>query len=184
DGTVIERVDTGAAIGNAVVHPEQSDFEDAKKNEPTCLILDEGRTFVALRTLLSYRDAFLYAARPVDPFTVEFPRQASKLVALYDVFEEHRSGIRIAFAIMFVLIALIMLLSATWLGLSFADSLVAPIRRLIAAADDVASGNLHVQVPVRKSEGDLAHLGETFNKMTSELSLQQNRLIAASKLID
>jgi two-component system, NtrC family, nitrogen regulation sensor histidine kinase NtrY len=184
DGTVLERVDTGAVVGNAVVHPEKSDFEDARKNEPTCLILDEGRTFVALRSLLSFQDTFLYAARPVDPFTVEFPRQASKLVALYDVFEEHRSGIRIAFAIMFVLIALIMLLSATWLGLSFADSLVAPIRRLIAATDDVASGNLHVQVPVRKSEGDLAHLGETFNKMTSELSLQQHRLIAASKLID
>jgi two-component system, NtrC family, nitrogen regulation sensor histidine kinase NtrY len=184
DGTILERVDTGAVTGNSVVRPEPSDFEDARKNEPTCLILDQGRTFIALRTLLSFQDTFLYAARPVDPFTVEFPRQASKLVALYDVFEDHRRGIRIAFAIMFVLIALIMLLSATWLGLSFADSLVAPIRRLIAATDDVASGNLHVQVPVRKSDGDLAHLGETFNKMTSELSLQQHRLIAASKLID
>jgi two-component system, NtrC family, nitrogen regulation sensor histidine kinase NtrY len=184
DGTVLERVDTGAVIGNAVVRPESSDFDEARKNEPTCLILDEGRTFVALRALLSYQDTFLYAARPVDPFTVEFPRQATRLVGFYDDFENHRRGIRIAFATMFVLIALITLLSATWLGLSFADSLVAPIRRLIAATDDVASGNLHVQVPVRKSEGDLAHLGETFNKMTSELSMQQHRLIAASKLID
>jgi two-component system, NtrC family, nitrogen regulation sensor histidine kinase NtrY len=184
DGTVIERVDTGALAGKAVVRPEPADFEDARKNEPMCLILDEGRTFVALRTLLSFQDTFLYVARPVDPFTVEFPRQAAKLVALYDAFDSHRSGIRIAFATMFVLIALIMLLSATWLGLSFADSLVAPIRRLIAATDKVASGNLDVQVAVRKSEGDLAHLGETFNKMTSELSLQQHRLIAASKLID
>jgi two-component system, NtrC family, nitrogen regulation sensor histidine kinase NtrY len=184
DGTVIERVDTGAVIGNAVARPEASDFDDARKSEPLCLILDEGRTFVALRTLLSFQDTFLYVARPVDPFTVEFPRQAAKLVALYDGFDDHRGRIKIAFATMFVLIALIMLLSATWLGLSFADSLVAPIRRLIAATDEVASGNLHVQVPVHKSEGDLAHLGETFNKMTSELSLQQNRLIAASKLID
>ncbi|MBO0733927.1 MAG: PAS domain-containing sensor histidine kinase [Methylocapsa sp.] len=184
DGTVIERVDTGAVVGNTVVRPESGDFEEAKKNEPTCLILDEGRTFVALRALLSFPDTFLYAARPVDPFSVEFPRLASRLVALYDGFEQHRLGIKIAFAAMFVLIALIMLLSATWLGLSFADSLVAPIRRLIAATDEVSSGNLQVQVPVRKSEGDLGHLGETFNKMTSELSLQQNRLIAASKLID
>jgi two-component system, NtrC family, nitrogen regulation sensor histidine kinase NtrY len=184
DGTVIERVDTGAVIGNAVARPEASDFDDARKSEPLCLILDEGRTFVALRTLLSFQDTFLYVARPVDPFTVEFPRQAAKLVALYDGFDDHRGRIKIAFATMFVLIALIMLLSATWLGLSFADSLVAPIRRLIAATDEVASGNLHVQVPVHKSEGDLAHLGETFNKMTSELGLQRNRLIAASKLID
>jgi two-component system nitrogen regulation sensor histidine kinase NtrY len=184
DGTVVERVDTGALVGKAVVQPEPADFADAIKNEPMCLILDEGRTFVALRTLNSFQDTFLYVARPVDPFTVEFPRQAAKLVALYDAFDSHRAGIRIAFATMFVLIALIMLLSATWLGLSFADSLVAPIRRLIAATDEVASGNLHVQVAVRKSEGDLGHLSETFNKMTSELSLQQHRLIAASKLID
>jgi two-component system, NtrC family, nitrogen regulation sensor histidine kinase NtrY len=184
DGSVVERVDTGAVVGNAVVRPEPSDFEDARKSEPLCLIVDEGRTFAAVRVLFAFQDTFLYVARPVDPFTVEFPRQAAKLVALYDGFDNHRRGIKIAFATMFVLIALIMLLSATWLGLSFADSLVAPIRRLIAAADEVSSGNLQVQVAVRKSEGDLAHLGETFNKMITELSLQQNRLIAASKLID
>ena len=54
DGTVVERVDTGALAGNAVVRPEPADFEDARKNEPMCLILDEGRTFVALRTLVSF----------------------------------------------------------------------------------------------------------------------------------
>ena len=47
---------------------------------------------------------------------------------------------------MFVLLALIMLLSAIWLGLAFANRLVAPIRRLIAATDQVSSGNLYVQV--------------------------------------
>lgn len=184
DGAILEKIDIGSPIGTAIVQPEPSDFEDAKKNEPLCLILDEGRVFVALRSLISFPDTFLYVARPVDPFTVEFPRQAQKLVALYDLFDSHRRGIQIAFAIMFVLVALIMVLSATWLGLAFANSLVAPIRRLIAATDQVSSGNLDVQVAVRKSEGDLAHLGATFNKMTSELRLQQSRLIAASNLID
>ncbi len=184
DGAVVEKIDTGAIVSNAVVTPEATDFEDARKNEPLCLVLNEGRTFVALRALISFQDTFLYVARPVDPFTVEFPRQASKLVALYEGFDTHRRALRIAFATMFILIALIMLLSATWLGLSFANRLVAPIRRLIAATDQVSSGNLNVRVAVRKSEGDLAHLGETFNKMTSELRLQQSRLIAASSLID
>ena len=82
DGTVVERVDTGAVVGNAVVRPEPSDFDDARKNEPSCLILDEGRTFVALRPLPSFEDTFLYVARPVDPFTVEFPRQADRMVAV------------------------------------------------------------------------------------------------------
>ena len=85
---------------------------------------------------------------------------------------------------MFGLISLIMLLSAIWLGLAFANRLVAPIRRLISATDEVATGNLYVRVPIDKGEGDLAHLGETFNKMTSELRVQQNRLLAANQVID
>lgn len=184
DGTIDEKIDTGKGLGTAIVKPQLNDFADAKKNEPLCLILDEGRTFVALRQLSAFPDTFLYVARPVDPFSVVFPRQAAHLVALYNVFDSHRSTIQMVFATMYVLIALIMLLSATWVGLAFANRLVAPIRRLIAATDQVASGNLYVQVAIDPSEGDLAHLGDTFNKMTSELRLQQNRLIAASNLID
>ena len=184
DGTVIDKIDTGAKAGNSVVQPEATDFQDAKKGDQLCLILDEGATFVALRQLSSFDDAYLYVARPVDPFTLAFPREASHLVGLYDAFDSHRQSIQIAFATMYVSVALVMMLGATWFGLSFANQLVAPIRRLIAATDEVATGNLHVEVPVRKQEGDLAHLGATFNKMTSELRLQQSRLIAASNLID
>ena len=85
---------------------------------------------------------------------------------------------------MFALIALIVLLSAIWFGLNFANRLVAPIRRLIHATDQVATGNFYVQVPVPAGEGDLGHLGETFNKMTSELRQQHDGLTAASDLID
>jgi two-component system nitrogen regulation sensor histidine kinase NtrY len=41
-----------------------------------------------------------------------------------------------------------------------------------------------VQVPVNKSEGDLAQLGETFNKMTQELRSQRDELVNASETID
>ena len=85
---------------------------------------------------------------------------------------------------MYGLIALILLLSAIWLGLSFANGLVAPIRRMIDATDQVSSGNFYVQVPIRRSEGDLAHLGETFNKMTAELRRQRDSLVTASEVID
>ena len=98
--------------------------------------------------------------------------------------EQKKLGIQVAFASMFALIALIVLLSAVWFGLNFANRLVAPIRRLIHATDQVATGNFYVQVPVRRQDGDLAHLGETFNKMTSELRRQHDELTAASDLID
>jgi two-component system nitrogen regulation sensor histidine kinase NtrY len=182
DGSVVDRVESGRP--GQVVEPSAADFEDTRKGQRFCFRLDNGRTFVALRLLPSFDDTFLYVGRPLDPFAIEFPQQARDIIALYDAFDSHRRSIQIAFIIMYGLLALIMLLSAIWLGLSFANQLVAPIRRLIHATDQVSSGNLYVQVPIRRSEGDLARLGETFNKMTSELRLQQNRLIAARETID
>ncbi len=85
---------------------------------------------------------------------------------------------------MYTVIALIVLLSAVWIGLDFANRLVAPIRRLIGAANVVSTGNLFVRVPVRKSEGDLASLGETFNRMTQELRTQRDDLVRARDVID
>jgi two-component system nitrogen regulation sensor histidine kinase NtrY len=54
----------------------------------------------------------------------------------------------------------------------------------MSAANTVSTGDLHVQVPIHKSEGDLAQLGETFNKMTQELRTQRDELVNASELID
>jgi two-component system nitrogen regulation sensor histidine kinase NtrY len=75
-------------------------------------------------------------------------------------------------------------LAAVWIGLNFANVLVAPIRRLIGAANVVSTGNLYVRVPVRESEGDLAQLGETFNRMTAELRTQRDDIMRARDLID
>ena len=98
--------------------------------------------------------------------------------------DARRKGVQIAFASMYALISVILLLSAIWLGLNFANGLVAPIRRMIHATDQVSSGNFYVQVPIRRAEGDLAHLGETFNKMTAELRRQRDGLVTASEVID
>ena len=182
DGSIVEKIDTGQP--GQIKKPDDSDFSDARNRDTVCLVADGGRTFVALRYLPSFENSYLYVGRPIDPFAVAFPQQAQELSDLYDLYDTRRSTIQIAFIIMYGLLALIMLLSAIWLGLSFANHLVSPIRRLIHATDQVSSGNLYIQVPVRRSEGDLARLGETFNKMTSELRLQRNRLVAARETID
>ena len=75
----------------------------------------------------AFGDAFLYTSRPVDPFTLEFPKQAWALVQLFGAFEQHRHNFQLTLAIMFGLLAAIMLLSAVWLGLAFTNGLVGPI---------------------------------------------------------
>ena len=182
DGSIDDRA-TGSDP-RQVATPESADFMDARKSEPLCLLLADGKVFAALRPIQNMDDRFLYAGRPIDPFSERFSRDAADVVTTYTAFDAARRNIELGFGIMFGLLALTMVFSAVWLGLTFANQLVAPLRRLIRATDEVASGNLYVQVPTRRSEGDLGHLGETFNKMTLELSQQQNRLIAANALND
>ena len=146
DGETLEKADFPPAGKEAgpLLKPEATDFAEARKNEPTCVVAEEGKTFIALRPIAAFQNVFLYAARPVDPFTMEFPAQAANLIAIYNSFEGQRRNLVVAFATMFSLISLIMLLSAIWLGLAFANRLISPIRRLISATDEVSSGNLYV----------------------------------------
>ncbi|MGO4842148.1 HAMP domain-containing protein, partial [Rhizobiaceae sp. 2RAB30] len=81
-------------------------------------------------------------------------------------------------------LTLIVVLSAIWTGIAVADRLVRPIRQLIGAADEVATGNLDVSVPVRASDGDVASLGDTFNKMLLQLKSQRDEILTAKDLVD
>ena len=182
DGTVVEKIEIKKVEG--VPEPSAADLNEASATEALCLFPRTGNIFRSVLKLEAHGGRILYVAREVDPRAVEFPPVAEAGVAFYEALEQKKGGIQVAFASMFTLIALIVLLSAIWFGLNFADRLVAPVRRLIHAADQVATGNFYVQVPVRKGEGDLAHLGETFNKMTSELRYQHDGLTAASEVID
>lgn len=162
----------------------EADARDVGETDALCLIPRGGNVFRAAVKLKAHEGRLLFVARPVDPRSIEFVPAAEAGVAYYQILEQKKLGIQIAFASMFALVALIVLLSAVWFGLNFANRLVAPIRRLIHATDQVATGNFYVQVPIRRDEGDLAHLGETFNKMTSELRHQHDDLTAASDLMD
>ncbi len=165
--------------------PSAAAFEEAATStDPICLLPSEGRVFAALLRMPAYDDAVLMVQREVSQLAIDFPGVSRAAAAEYLTYDSLRRSIQITFASVFLLIALIALLSAVWFGMNFANRFVAPIRRLINAADQVASGNFYAQVPTKKTSGDLAHLGESFNKMTQELRRQHTGLIAANDLID
>ncbi|MGH6814539.1 MAG: sensor histidine kinase, partial [Hyphomicrobiaceae bacterium] len=62
-----------------------------------------------------------------------------------------------------------------------AERFVAPIRRLIAGAQEVSKGNLQVELPIRRGEGDLRRLSQTFNTMTADLRSQRGALVTANE---
>jgi two-component system nitrogen regulation sensor histidine kinase NtrY len=164
--------------------PSNVAFDSISDTEPQVLSFPQSNVLVSLIKLRGYDDAFLYVVRPVDPRVVALGSKATETLLRYDLLRDRRTGVQLAFGLMYTVIALTVLASAVWIGLNFANLLVAPIRRLIGAANIVSTGNLYVQVPVRRSEGDLAHLGETFNKMTQELRTQRDDIVRARDLID
>jgi two-component system, NtrC family, nitrogen regulation sensor histidine kinase NtrY len=180
DLTVIERA------GDKDFQPPTSSgaLANIGEQQPQVALFPESKTAAGVIKLRGYDDAYLYVARPLDPRIIEQLEATQGSIAEFANLEQRRAGVQIAFALMYTVIGLIVLLSAVWIGINFANRLVAPIRRLIGAANLVSTGNLYVQVPVRRGEGDLSHLGETFNKMTSELRTQRDDLMRARDLMD
>ena len=182
DRNVLETAETGIQLSFAA--PPAGFLNNVKETEPEIAVLPEENYVAALIRLRAFQDTFLYVARQLDPHVVEQVKQTDASVAEYSALEARRLGVQVNFALIFAVIALTILMASILLGLNFANSLVTPIRRLMGAANMVSTGDLHVQVPVLRSEGDLAQLGETFNKMTQELRTQRDELVNASGLID
>jgi two-component system nitrogen regulation sensor histidine kinase NtrY len=179
---VIARADL--KINETFAMPPRDALPHIGERDPQMVLLPDTNYVAAVIKLRNYVDYYLYVTRLLDPSVVPQLQATKASVTEYAEIEARRLGVQIAFALMYTVIALIVLLSAVWIGLNFANHLVAPIRRLIGAANVVSTGNLHVRVPIHKSEGDLAQLGETFNRMTQELRTQRDDIMRARDLID
>jgi two-component system nitrogen regulation sensor histidine kinase NtrY len=171
-------------VEQAFVKPSAEVLAGITDTEPQVAMFLDANYVASIIKLRGYTDTYLYIARLLDPRVLAQLRATQAGVAQYADLEARRLGIQIAFGLMYTVIAMIVLLSAVWIGLNFANYLVAPIRRLISAAQIVSTGNLYVQVPTRHAEGDLAQLGQTFNKMTQELRTQRDDLVRARDVID
>jgi len=164
--------------------PPQEAMELAKKGQ--VIVIAPGQTSMvgAIKSLQNFNDTYLYVIRPVNARVLQQLRATRANVAEYQLLEQRRAGVQVAFGLMYVAIALTLLLSAIWIGMWFASRLVAPIRQLMGAAQQISEGNLAVNVDVDPADGDLAVLGSTFNTMTSELRSQRDELVGANLKLD
>jgi two-component system, NtrC family, nitrogen regulation sensor histidine kinase NtrY len=182
DLKVIARADIN--INQTFALPPRDALPHITSKEPQVVLLPDANYVAAVLKLEQFEDYYLYLTRLLDPRVVPQLQATRASATEYAALEARRLGVQVAFALMYTVIALTVFLSAVWIGLNFANRLVAPIRRLIGAANAVSTGNLYVRVPVRQAEGDLAQLGETFNRMTQELRTQRDDIMQAHDLID
>ncbi|WP_209001807.1 sensor histidine kinase NtrY-like [Stappia albiluteola] len=182
DGTVITRVLTNPDAN--VLLPPPNAFKEADGGEPVLIAPGPSNLVGGVMRLSAYDGMYLYVTRSLDKRVVDYMRLAEEGAQQYTAMDQTRFGVQVAFALVFTGVTLVLILASIWIGFGFANRLVAPIRRLIAAASEISKGNLFVEVQTDKASGDLANLGTTFNTMTSQLRGQRDALLAANDQID
>ncbi len=120
---------------------------------------------------------YLYVARGVSPKVIGHLQSTEQNVDEYNRLRQAKGGLKVAHGLIYFMISTTALLAAIWAGMWFAGRFVAPIRRLIAGAQEVSKGNLEIALPEKRGEGDLRRLSQTFNLMTRELKHQQDALV-------
>ncbi|HEY2071698.1 MAG TPA: PAS domain-containing sensor histidine kinase [Rhizomicrobium sp.] len=129
-------------------------------------------------------NGYLMVVRKVDPTVFQMFRKAARVKHAYEAMDRDRARTQLAFAELYGVISLLVLLVAIWLGLWAANRLVKPISYLIDAAERVTAGDLRAQVAVERDDDEVGVLGRAFNRMTTQLQTQRTELVEASHQID
>ncbi|MEQ8604101.1 MAG: PAS domain-containing sensor histidine kinase [Marivibrio sp.] len=164
---------------------KESAVAEAAQGEVVLLTSDADDRVRALIKLDNFVDLYLYIGRLVDPKVLQRIEQTLGAVRQFERLEGQRSDIKVSFALAFMVVSLLLLLTAVWIGLNLATQLSQPISTLIGATEKVRSGDLEAQVPESGNRDDeLGLLSRAFNRMTAQLRSQRSELLEANKQID
>jgi len=95
--------------------------------------------------------------------------------------KNNRTGIRITFAIIYVVIVSMFLFLTIVLAITFAGRLTRPIINLISASKNISAGKLDSKVPDIDSDEEIKTLNKNFNDMIDRLKKQQDKLLVAER---
>lgn len=138
----------------------------------------------ALVKLNNYIDTYLYVGRMVDPKVLTHMKATREATEDYADLQARYASLEILVTMIFVVVGLVLLLTAIWYGLILARDLVSPISALISATDRVRAGDLMARVPEQSSAEEFDYLASAFNRMTRQIQEQQSELIAANRQLD
>ena len=159
------------------------DVDRARTGDVTVLASPVDRVEALVR-IDPFLERYLYVSRKVDPQVLAQVRTAATASSEYRSLIERSRGLQWRFFIVLFVVSLLILAAAIWFALWLANRLVAPIGRLVGAAERVGSGDFAARVPIRGSPDELGVLARTFNRMTAQLQMQQTALITANNQLD
>ena len=175
---------SGVLSGNFVELPSESEIAPARAGDVAVIGGDLDNHVRAVVRLGTTPELMLMIDRPVDTQITADVLRTEQLVGEYQRLDANRSKLQITFAMIFALVALLVLAAAILIGLVLANQIARPVGRLIQAAERVRAGDLGVRVPEVQSDDEVAGLSRAFNRMTGQLAAQRNELMDAYGQID
>jgi len=166
---------------NEFIIPTEDEFNKALEGVTVQIIngVEEKKSaMIKLNTLI---DTYLYISRNVDPEIINYLNETEQAVNFYYSIENKQTGIKITFAIIYVLVVGVLLFISTIIAIAFADRLTKPIINLIGASEDISKGNLDTKVPEIETDKEFIKLNQNFNSMIERLKKQQEKLLVSER---
>ncbi|AMW35171.1 PAS domain-containing sensor histidine kinase [Haematospirillum jordaniae] len=142
---------------------------------------DRVRALVRLDTL---PEMFLYVGRFVDTDVIRHIDNTDNAVQQYQRMQSGRAELELRFSLVFIVVSLLLLLAAVWVGLNLANRWAMPIVELINASERVSVGDMAVRVSEVDASDEVAALSRAFNRMTARITAQQKELLEANRTLD
>ncbi len=135
----------------------------------------------AIMRLQAFDNRFLYVIKFLEEDISKYLTESQEAINFYYTVEEKSTGIKISFAIIYIIIVTLLLFLSITIAIRFSSRFFRSINNLILASTAIGEGNLETKVPEIKTDKDLEILNKNFNLMISKLKNQQEKLIITER---
>ena len=131
----------------------------------------------AIMRLQNFENRFLYVVKFLDKDISKYLTESQEAINFYYTVEEKSTGIKISFAIIYIIVVSVLLFVSISIAIRFSSRFFRSINNLINASASIGEGKFDTKVPEVKTDKDLETLNKNFNLMIDRLRNQQEKLI-------
>ncbi len=161
--------------------PSDEDYDQVLEGKPVFVSDSLSNKTSVMIKLNSLVDTYLYISRNIDPEILRYLNETEEAVSFYYSVENSQTGIKVTFAIIYIIVVTLLLFLSTSIAITFASRLTKPIINLIGASDSISKGALDVKVPELDTDDEFKQLNKNFNSMIERLKEQQNKLLITER---
>ncbi len=168
-------------ITEEFIIPSDENYDEALEGKPVFISNNPENKTTVMTKLTSLVDTYLYISRNIDPEILRYLNETEQAVSFYYSVENSQTGIKVTFAVIYIIVVTLLLFLSTSIAITFASRLTKPIINLIGASDSISKGALDVKVPELETDEEFTQLNKNFNLMIERLKEQQDKLLITER---